>query len=241
MLIWGLACNISDLLAVEILYRAYMVDKETKKVVPIFGIEHYSLKNNNNTDTNLSKMSFQFYKDGKHFDYFFEKIMNFYEKRCRGDTDFDYLALVPTHTGKLNEHMVQLCKKLSSALNIPVNFDIIKRTKEAKLLHETKEKEKRMKINEETLEINIDIKDKNILILDNTSTSGSTAQTLFHKLKNRGANEVIFIVLGLGAKFGTISDFDLNSTLKGKLSDIIKRFHGLKITEDKRTLYKSKN
>ena len=217
-----------------------MHDKETGNVVPIFGIGHHDLLRSNDINSNKSKFSYQFYKDGKHFNYFLTKIRDFYENRCRGDTDFDYLTIVPTrHLNKFNENMIKLCNALSKELRIPSSLDIIKRFKEANPLHEIKEKEERMRINKETLKINSDVKGKNILILDNTSTSGSTAQTLFHMFKENSANNIIFVVLGLGTKYGTTGDFDINCTQSDKVSMIIKRFHGTKIPKVDRDAYNS--
>lgn len=227
-------------MVVEIFYRANMHDKETGNVIPIFGIGHHDLKGSNDIDSNKSKFSYQFYKDGEHFDYFLTRIRDFYEKRCRGDIDFDYLTIVPTHhINKFNENMIKLCNALSKELKIQNSLDIIKRIKEAKPLHKIQEKEERMKINKETLKISIDVNGKNILVLDNTSTSGSTAQILFHMFKENGANNIIFIVLGLGTKYGTAGDFDINCTQSDKISMIIKRFHGTKISKVDRDSYNS--
>ncbi len=49
-----------------------------------------------------------------------------------------------------------------------------------------------------------------------------------------GANTIIFIVLALGAKYGTEEDFDINSNSNLKLSKIIETFHGSKIPKEKR-------
>jgi len=221
---------------VEIFYRASIYDKDRKVPVPIFGIEHYSLRNENNNPY-VSKKSFQFYKDGEHQEYFFNKIKIFYENRCKGDIQFDLISLVPTHTGALNENMKRLTYELSKATNLKADFNLIRRTKETKPLHEIMRREERIKVNEESLEVIGEVYQKNIIVMDNVSTSGSTAQVLFHKLKDKGAEIVIFIVLGLGIKYGISSDFDINANLKYKVSEIINRFKGKKLSKEERKMY----
>ena len=90
---------------------------------------------------------------------------------------------------------------------------------------------------EDSINVNVNIKDKTILVFDNTVITGATVTEVFHKLKNKGAKDIIFFCIGLGAKAKDI-DFDLNPVMKkGHASQIMQGFTWPKVSKELREQY----
>ena len=80
-----------------------------------------------------------------------------------------------------------------------------------------------------------DIKGKNILLLDNTVTTGITIECIAHMLKAKGAKNVISLALGL-SELHKESDYYLDG--KMMLFDLITKFRSPKISKSIREEYK---
>lgn len=195
------------------LLRVGMSKKLYPKIAHIFAIGHYKSKALGEDD--FSKKLIYFYKYGNDLDYFLEKIVDLYKLRFENDSiKFDYITLYPTRQkGNVNPNMEKLAQELSKKIGIQYK-KIIARNRDIKPNHELKTFEERKSNVTDSIDILEDIKEKNILLLDNTTTTGISLIDATNLLVEKGANHVACICLGLSS-WGKEGDWDdLNKTLK---------------------------
>jgi hypothetical protein len=183
------------------------------EIVHIFGIGHYKSKGLGEDD--FSKKLIYFYKYGNEPDFFLEKLIDLFNLRFKGDTiQFDCIAVYPTRKkDTINPHMKALAENLSKSVGIPYK-QIIRRNKDIKPNHELKTFEERAENVKGSIDITEDVAGKNIIILDNTTTTGISLIDAANLLLEKGARNVVCICLGLGYKNKDSDWNDLNKTLK---------------------------
>ena len=209
--------------------------KERNEHVPIFAFGHYIPVGEGGDE--FSKKVNGFHQHGYYFDYFLERLINFYNKRVKGDIAFDIICVCPSHEkDHINENMVHLATAFSEKVGIPYN-QILIRVKETKRQHEMKTDEQRKENVRGSFSLSENLKDKNIMILDNTSITTETSQEIYRVMKDADAKICLFISLGLGAK-AIDCDFDINPTYPGKVSKIIKDWHWPKVSVEERKAHK---
>lgn len=213
----------------------------SKKLYPeiahIFGIGYYKPKELGEDD--FSKKLIYFYKYGNNLNFFLEKLIDLFKLRFEGDSiRFDYITLYPTRKkDEINPNMENLIKKFSPSINVPYK-QILRRNKNIKPNHELKTFEDRKDNVKGSLDVLEDIKGKNIIVLDNTTTTGISLIDATNLLLSKGANNVACVCLGLNYKEKDKDYNDLNKTLK--YSKIIKYFRSPFIPKEKREEWKTK-
>ena len=219
-------------------YRGYKCNHfEREQVIPVFATGQY-LATEKGKD-NFSKDLIYFYKYGYPdlLNNFLNRFLDIYSFRFRtyDDINFDYVCLAPTHEeGKFNENMEILVKDFCEKTGLTYENGALRRMKTVNEQHLIKEKEKRYENVNGSIELNLNAKNKNILVFDNIATTGATADIIFDLLKRGGANKVFFYVIGLNGS----KNFDLNPTLKQGANWVVEKFHGLKTSKEERLEYK---
>lgn len=162
-----------------------------------------------------SKKLLYFYKYGNETEFFLNKLVELFNLRFAGDSiKFDYFTLYPSHKkDQINVNMVNLVTKFSKVTGLPYK-QILKRNKDIKPSHELKTFEERKENLKSSIDILENVEGKNIIVLDNTTTTGISLIDITNLLIEKGAKNVACICLGLGYK-GKDNDWsDLNKTLK---------------------------
>ena len=208
--------------------------KECNSPVPVFALGHFKPKGEGEDE--FSKKCMGFYLYGYSKSYFLDRLVEIYH--LRNDIPFDMVCLCPTSMqSEFNEHMKELTNEMAKKLNIPYK-PILKRIRETSKQHELKTKEERIGNVKGSMAISDEyagaLAGKNIIVVDNLSTSGATVQEI-HKLiiHENKANSCIFLCLGLGSK-AKDADFDINPNFKGKFSTIIHDWHWPKVPAEER-------
>lgn len=189
----------------------------SKKFYPkpalIFGIGHYVAVKSGEDD--YSRNLIYFYKYGNNIGFFAEELKDLYKLRFEGDKiRFDYMTLYPTRKKDgLNQNMQNLINKLSMEINLPYR-QILRRNRDILPNHELKTFEERIKNVQNSIDVMENVKDKNIIVIDNTSTTGISLIDAANLLLNKGSKEVACMCLGLSAKEKDKDWSDLNKTLK---------------------------
>ena len=186
----------------------------------IFGVSHYvSIASG---EDNCSRDLVYFYKYGNKIGFFIEKLKDLYNLRFKGDKiKFDYMTLYPTRKKDgLNPNMQALAERLSREINLPYK-QILRRNRDIMPSHELKTFKERIKNVGNSIDITDNVKDKSIIILDNTNTTGISLIDAANLLLSKGARETACMCLGLSAKEKDKDWSDLNKTLKySRIKDI---------------------
>jgi len=206
----------------EYLLRVGASKPDYPNITHIFAIKHYKPKEEG--DDEFSKRLIYFYKFGNNLDYFLESLINLYNLRFYGDSIiFDYVTLYPTRKkGEVNPCMAELIKKFSEKTGIPYR-QVLRRNRDIRPNHELRTFKERKENVQGSLDVTDDVAKRNIIIFDNTSTTGISLIDAANLLKENGADHVACICLGLGYKEREKDWSDLNKTLKySRIIDICK-------------------
>lgn len=208
--------------------------KHCNEWIPIFAFGHHMPKEQGEDD--FTKKEFFFYQWGgeDYLQYFLKRMQALYGERFFGDISFDYICVMPKSSkGVYNPNMEALAKLFGEKTRI--RFErVLLRNRDVKQQHEIETAIERMKNVEGSITVNMDVKGKNILVLDNTTSTGANVNVAYDALKMAGAKMVIFICLALSGHFGKEEDFDLNPAMKKKAKEIIATFHSPRISKEKR-------
>ena len=179
----------------------------------IFSLGHYISLDDGKDD--FSKHLLYFYKWGHYKDDFFKKVVELYNQRFQSDRiTFDIITLFPTRTkDELNSNMLELVENVSHSINIPY-IQVLRRNRTVKSNHELKTFRERLENITGSIDVTQDVSGKNIIVFDNTATTGISLIVATNALKEKGANNVVGFTLGLSNK-ERLSDWnDVNYTLK---------------------------
>lgn len=138
------------------------------------------------------------YNNKTYISKYIAKIMS--EKLSIESIDFDYILFVPLHKKRLKKRGFNQAQKISKYLSVLTNTEIvdcIKRKKHTQMLYSLK-KEERMKELKDVFVANENIsklKNKNILLIDDIFTTGTTANEISKLLKLSGINKVFIMTL----------------------------------------------
>ncbi|MFH1261113.1 MAG: hypothetical protein ABII39_04205 [Candidatus Micrarchaeota archaeon] len=204
--------------------------KECNNAVPIFALGHH--KPLEEGEEQFSKVCMGFYKHGYSLQYFLKRLVQLYKER--NDIQFDMICLCPSSKkDSFNENMKKLTEEFYKTVQLPYK-QVLHRTKDTDKQHELKKKEERIENVKDSFSVSEDITGKNILVIDNLSTSGSTAQEIHRLIVHKhNAKSCVFVCLSLGYKAKDL-DFDLNPAFSGKFSYIIEKLHWPKVPKSKR-------
>lgn len=109
--------------------------------------------------------------------------------------------------------MLELVENVSHSINIPY-IQVLRRNRTVKSNHELKTFRERLENITGSIDVTQDVSGKNIIVFDNTATTGISLIVATNALKEKGANNVVGFTLGLSNK-ERLSDWnDVNYTLK---------------------------
>ncbi len=123
------------------------------------------------------------------------KVM--YEKLTIEDIEYDYILHVPLHMKRYNERGFNQSQKISKYLSEMTNkqsLDCIKRISNTKKLYKLNRYERKEELKNafKIIDVN-DLKGKNVLLVDDNFTTGSTTNEISKKLKLEGVNKIYII------------------------------------------------
>ena len=130
------------------------------------------------------------------------KIMK--EKLLMENIDVDYILFVPLHKARLNKRGFNQAKKiaiyLSKLIDIPI-VDNIKRVNNTKRLYKLNRNKRKDELKNAFLidEDKCDLKGKNVLIVDDIFTTGSTVNEISKLLRMKLVNKIYIITLITGS------------------------------------------
>lgn len=121
-------------------------------------------------------------------------------KFVEDDIEWDLMTLYPTHVeGEVNPHMQALLKSLSSELGIEYR-QILERNETIEENHELDSTKAKVVNLEGTIDTH-NFDEKNIILVDNISLTGTSLLHGTDQLINNGAERVFGVCLGLGESF----------------------------------------
>ncbi len=117
--------------------------------------------------------------------------------------NIDYISYVPMHKSKpklrgFNQNFL-LAKGLSKKLNIPLGKNILLKIKDTKSQSSLNKRDRLLNL-KDAFEVSnkAEIKSKNILLIDDIFTTGSTVSECARCLKTAGANKVYVLTVASG-------------------------------------------
>ena len=136
------------------------------------------------------------YHKQKDLAYFQAKFMYEYFKNIEvlQGKDFELVA-VPLHKNRIKSrkynHMELVCEEFSHISGFSCNFELIKRIKDTKPQYRLSRNERLINLSK-AFEVDRDkINGKNILIMDDICTTGSTFEEMIKSLKNAGVIDIV--------------------------------------------------
>lgn len=111
----------------------------------------------------------------------------------------DVIVYVPMSNERLKErgynHAKLLAKELSAVLDVPVSDTAIIKTVETPRQANLSRQERRKNLQKSFKVVSEEIKDKNVLLVDDVLTTGTTADTISEQLKNKGTKKVSVLTI----------------------------------------------
>jgi len=112
--------------------------------------------------------------------------------------DLDYLIPVPLHPVKLRDRGFNQARWIADGLGKtvqkPIRTKLMKRIKDT-ISQTTLDRKERLNNMKKAFKINQDVTDKNIGIVDDVLTTGSTISSMASKLKDAGAKKIVAITV----------------------------------------------
>ena len=204
------------------------------EIVHVFSPTHY-IRHSQGEDE-FSRRLNNFYIYGNEPEAFLRMVMDLFDRHFKKDPlKYDFVTLQPSRIkNSINNNMKSLVENFSKETDIEYK-QILNRNKTIKGNHELNTYEERKKNMEGSIEITTNVKGKNILILDNITTTGTSLLYSANLLKEKGTKNVVCIVLGL-SDAEKETDFDL--TPKRTASFFMEKFKSKKISKEKREEWK---
>lgn len=216
--------------------RVCTAKKHYNYIFHVFGIGHY-VRHKVASDEYSRKIN-NFYLYGNDKQDFLDALIEFFKKYIsNAKPTFDCITLYPTHKkDKLNEHMISLLNGFSEATGLKYK-QILRRNRTIKENHKLGSVEERRDNVAGSIDILEDVKDKNILIMDNVSITGTSLLDIGNELVKSRAKIVAGICLGLG-DIEIETDYDLNPSKKWDIYEIMAVFKSKKVSKEKREQWK---
>ena len=111
-------------------------------------------------------------------------------------TDYEIIC-VPLHKNKKKKRGFNQCelisKELSKLLDIPFNFDLIKRIKNTKPMYNLKIEERKENLKDAFFVEKQNFHNKKLLLIDDIITTGTTVSEILKSLKNENITDIICI------------------------------------------------
>lgn len=167
---------------------------------PVLALGEYK-KDQGEDDFSRKQVWFYVYGDEEIEEEFNSELKALVEARFKNDRiDWDLMTLYPTHVkGKVNQHMQQLVKSLSSETGIKYD-QVLERTKTTQENHEIESKKAKVVNLEGSIEVR-DVEGKNVILIDNITLTGTSILHGANKMLENGAERVFALCLGIGADF----------------------------------------
>ena len=214
--------------------RACRSPKFPEMPMHVFALGHYR-----NLEAGKEEFSMKmngFYLHGYSKEYFLGLLLDMWKMHFQNDAiKWDVITVYPTRDkGRFNENMVWLATELSKRTGVPYR-QILERNRPIKPSHELANVDERYDNVKDSVDVTEDVTGKNVLIMDNASTSGLSLLAAKHKLLSMGASHVAGICLGLG-ELGKDTDYDINPAKKA--SEMMTIFKSPKVSKEKREAWK---
>ena len=166
---------------------------ETKILKEIDGIKVYSCCNYSGIPQKLVRL-LKFHKK-KFLAQDISKLMYEYFDSLNSDVSDYEIICVPLHKKKQKKRGFNQCElislELSKLINIPCNFNLIKRIKNTKSMYNLKKPE-RIENLKNAFEVNKEeFHNKKLLIIDDIVTTGTTLSEMIKELKYNDINEIV--------------------------------------------------
>ena len=172
-----------------------------ENTVYIFGLDHYQRDSKGEDDFTRKLVWFYIYGDQEIQEELFNDMFDLLEEIfVKDSTRWDYLVPYPSHIkGKINPHMSELVSDLSGESGIEYN-ELVRRTQTVEENHEIYSMKKKVVNLRDSLEIEGNVKGKNLILFDNVSLSGSSLMHAVDFLKENGAGKIACVCPGLGTE-----------------------------------------
>ena len=123
------------------------------------------------------------------------KLMNNYINFLNLDFSDYEIICVPLHKNKKKKRGFNQCElisnELSKLLNIPVNFNLIKRIKNTKPMYNLKISERKENLKDAFNVEKQNFHNKKLLLIDDIITTGTTVSEIIKSLKKENINEIV--------------------------------------------------
>ena len=181
------------------IYRSVESDEFSEKA-DIFGLDYY--KRDSGGEDQFSREQTWFYVYGDEdlkikFERQLSNMLNDLFKQ--DDTEWDLITLYPTSTkNDVNPHILDVVWE--SSKNVDMQYkQVIRRTENIKSNHELENFRRKLVNLKGSAEVK-GVEGKNVIVVDNITLSGSSCLHATDILKEKGANKVACICLGMGIR-----------------------------------------
>ena len=166
----------------------------------IFALDEYR-KDGGQDEFSRKQVWFYVYGDDELEKFFETELRELIDDRFVDDSiEWDLITLYPTHVkGEINSNMQKLMKSISSAKGISYR-QVLERNKTIQENHELESVKSKLINLENSLDVK-EFEEKNVIIVDNISLTGTSILHGANKLLENGAENVFGVCLGLGASF----------------------------------------
>ncbi len=164
----------------------------------IFGMDYYDPDSKGEDDFTRKTVWFYVYGDEDIEEEFKDRLKDLFKTRFVNDrVDWDLATLYPTHSkGEVNPHLQRLVENVSEELAIDYD-QVIVRNQKIEESHELDTPKQKVVNLEGSIDIDGEVEDKNIIVVDNISLSGTSLLHATNRLLDEGAERVACVVLGL--------------------------------------------
>jgi phosphoribosylpyrophosphate synthetase len=179
------------------LYRS-LVSERYNEVADIFGLDYYNRDGCGEDVFSRELVWFYVYGDeelreklGSSFSDMMETIFS------EDSEEWDLVTLYPTNVkNDLNQNLLQLVRERSEEFGIPFR-QVIWRTDNIRDNHEMDSFKKKVVNLEDSVDV-ADVEGESVIVVDNITLSGASMLHATEKLKEKGADRVACVCLGMG-------------------------------------------
>lgn len=180
----------------------------------VFALDYYKPSSRGEDDFSRKHIWFYVYGDDEIEAEFRENLSELVNQVFVGDeATWDYLTLYPSHKeGEFNANMQELINKVSRDTGIAYS-ELIERKRTVMQSHELDTEEQKIVNLKDSIEIDSEVKGKNIVVVDNVSLSGTSLAHATSRLLEEGAENVACLVLGVSDQ-ESYEDRELDDDIK---------------------------
>jgi len=176
----------------------------------IFSLDYYKKYSSGEHEFSRKQVWFYVYGDEDIREEFSENMSSMINNSFKeGDIEWDMITVYPSFIkDQKNENMVNLAKDISEETNYNYE-DVLRRRHTVRENHSLESLREKIINLEGSLELQQNVEDKNILLINNISLTGTSFMHATDILKDAGANKVACICLGIDER-NKENDYELN-------------------------------